>query len=96
MKVRKKCRPCIFFGEGGIYRLYQKSGGTNFNELQDTISTLSECTNSLVTIKSEPDGWFVVRRHKTSAIKFAMAGSQDWWHRFPQLLVYRFYIVRTY
>ena len=46
--------------------------------------------------ESESDGWFVVRRHKTSTIKFAMAGSQDWWYQFPQSLVYRFYIVRTY
>ena len=81
--------------EGGIYKAVQKSDGTDFNELQDTISTLNEGTNSLVMSESEPDG-FVVRRHKTSAIKFAMAGSQDWWCQFPQSLVYRFYIVRTY
>ena len=77
-------------------RLYQKSEGTDFNELQDTVSTLNEGTNSLVTSESEPDGWFVVHRCKISAIKFTMAGSQDWWHRFPQLLVYRFYIVTTH
>ena len=77
-------------------RLYQKSGRTDFNKLQDTVSILNEGTNSLVTSKLEPDGWFVMRRHKMSAIKFAMAGSQDWWCQFPQSLVYRFYIVRTY
>ena len=98
MKVRKKNdnRVIFLWWKEEFIRLYQKSGGTDFNELQDTVSTLNEGTNSLITSKLEPDRWFVVRRCKTSAIKFAMAGSQDWWCRFPQSLVYRFYIVRTY
>ena len=75
--------------EGGIYKAASE---TDFHELRDTISTLNEGTNSLVMSESEPDGWFIVCRHKTSAIKFAMAGCQDWWHQFPPLLVYRFYI----
>ena len=75
-------------------RLHQKSGGTDLDELWDTVSTLNKGTNSLVTSESEPDGWFIVRRHKMSVIKFAMAGSQDWWCRFPPSLVYQFYIVR--
>ena len=53
-------------------RLYQKSGRTDFNELQDTVSTLNEGTNSLVTSESEPHRWFVMHRHKTSTIKFTM------------------------
>ena len=98
MQVRRKKRQphnFLWWKEEFIW-LYQKSGGTDFNELQDTVSTLNKGNNSLVMSESEPDGWFVVCRHKMSAIKFAMAGSQDWWHRFPQSLVYRFYIVRTY
>ena len=55
-------------------KLYQKSGRTNFDEFWDTVSTLNEGTNSLVMSESEPDGWFVVCRCKTSAIKFALAG----------------------
>ena len=55
-------------------RLYH---GTDFDELWDTVSTLNEGTSSLVTSKLNPYGWFVVRRRKTSAIKFAVAGSQD-------------------
>ena len=31
----------------------------------------------------------------TVAIKLAMAGTQDWWRRFPPLLVCWFYMVRT-
>ena len=97
-KVRRKNDDCVIFlwWKEEFIKLYQKSGGIDFNELQDTVSTLNEGINSPVTSESEPDGWFVMRRCKTSAIKFAMAGSQDWWYRFPQSLVYRFYIVRTY
>ena len=53
----KKRRPRIFlWWKEEFIRLYQKSGGTDFNELQDIVSTLNECTNSLVTRESEPDG----------------------------------------
>ena len=68
---------CLWWKEEFI-RLHQKSGGTDFDELQDTVSTLNKGTNSLVTSESEPDGWFIARRRKTSAIKFTVAGSQDW------------------
>ena len=95
-KKKKQRLRNFFWWKEEFIRLYQKSGWTDFNELQDTISTLNEDTNSLVTSESEPDGWFVMHRCKTSAIKFAMAGSHDWWCRFPQSLVYRFYIVKTY
>ena len=76
---RKKRRPRNIFLwlKEEFIRLYLKSGRTDFNKLQDTVSTLNEGTNSVVTRESEPDGWFVVRRCKTRAIKFAMAGSQD-------------------
>ena len=67
---------CNFVCEEFI-RLHQKSGGTDFDELQDTVSTLNEGTNFLVTSESEPDEWFIVHRHKTSTIKFTVAGSQD-------------------
>ena len=73
--------------EGGIYKAAsEKSGGTNFDELRDTISTLNEGTNFLVTLKRI--GWFIISRCKTSAIKFAMAGSQDWSCRFPPVGTY--------
>ena len=55
---KKKNDDCIIFlwWKEEFIRLYQKSGGTNFNELQDTVSTLNEGTNSLVTSELEPDG----------------------------------------
>ena len=49
-------------------RLYQKSGGTDFDELWDTISTLDEGTNSLVMSESELEGRFVMCRYKTSTL----------------------------
>ena len=72
MKVRRKNDNRIIFlwWKEEFIRLYQKSGGTDFIELQDTVSTLNESTNSLVTSRSEPDGWFVMHRCKTSTIKF--------------------------
>ena len=59
---------CLWWKEEFI-RLHQKSGGTNFDELWNTVSTLNEGTNSLVTSESDPDRWFM---RKTSAIKFAV------------------------
>ena len=47
MKVRKNDDRVMWKEE--LIRLYQKSGRTDFNELQDTVSTLNEGTNSLVT-----------------------------------------------
>ena len=90
--------------EGGIYKatVYQKSGRTDFEQLQNTASIhsyyVNEGTNSLVTNKSESDGLFVMHGHKTSVLKFmiTMVGSQDWWCRFPPSLVYHFCVVRTY
>ena len=38
----------IFNGRRDFIKLYQKTGETNFNELQVTDSTLNEGTNSLV------------------------------------------------
>ena len=80
IKVRRKNDDRVIFlwWKVEFIRLYQKSGRPDFNELQDTVSTLNEGTGSLVMSKSEPDRWFVMCRHKTSAIKFLMAGSQDW------------------
>ena len=54
--------------EGRIYKAASEEWRNQFDELQDTISTLNEGTNSLVTSKSEPGGWFIVHRHKTSAV----------------------------
>ena len=65
MKVRKNDNRIIFlWWKEEFIRLYQKSGGTNFNEFQDIVSTLNEGTNSLVISESESDRWFVVRRCK--------------------------------
>ena len=79
MKGRKKRQPHKYFlwWKEDFIRLHQKSGRTDFDELWDTVSTLNEGINSLVMSESKPYGWFVVHRHKTSTIKFAMAGSQD-------------------
>ena len=44
--------------DGGIY---QKSGGTNFDELWDTVSTLNEGINSRVMSESNPDRQFVMQ-----------------------------------
>ena len=75
---RKKRQPHKYFYDGRrIIRLYQKNGETDFNKLWDTVSALKEGNNSLVMFESKPYGWFVVCRCKTSAIKFAIAGSQD-------------------
>ena len=78
MKEKNDDRIIFLWWKEEFIRLYQKSGRTDFNELQDTVSILNKSTNSLVTSESEPDGWFAVRRHQTSTIKFAMASSQDW------------------
>ena len=65
-KIKRRLCNFLWWKEEFI-RLYQKSGGTDFNELLDTVSTLNEDTNSLVTNESEPGRWCVMRRCKTSA-----------------------------
>ena len=61
MKVRKNDNHVNFlWWKEEFIRPYQNSGGTDFDELQDTISTLNKSTNSLVTSESEPDRWFIV------------------------------------
>ena len=62
IKVRKKRRPhkfCLWWKEEFI-KLHQKSGRTDFDEFRDTIFTLNEGTNSLVTSELESNGWFIV------------------------------------
>ena len=44
--------------------LYQKTGPTNFDELQIIDSSNNEGTNSQVTGKSGGKGWFVGRYRK--------------------------------
>ena len=39
-------------------------------------------------------GWFLSMGVQTDAIKLAVAGTQDWWRRFPPLLGCLFYVVR--
>ena len=46
-------------------KIYQKTGWTNFDELQVTDFTLNEGTNSLVMSESMCKGWFVNKYHKT-------------------------------
>ena len=67
------------------------AGQISMNFAWDTVSILNEGINSVVTSKSNPYRWFVMCKCKTSAIKFAMAGSQDCWWQFPPSLVYLFY-----
>ena len=76
---KKKQLPRKYFlrWKEDFIRLHQKSGGTDFDKLQGIVLTLNESSNSLVMSESKPYGWFVVHRCKTSAIKFAMAGSQN-------------------
>ena len=64
MKGRKKRRPRKYFlwWKEDFIRLHQKSGGTDFDKLWDTVSTLNEGINSLVKNKLKPYRWFVVRR----------------------------------
>ena len=65
------------------FRLYHKTGLTNFEELRVTDSTLNEGTNSLVT--SEKDDLLGVVT-QMSTIKLTMVGTQQWWCQFPPLL----------
>ena len=46
----------ILWWKEELIRLYQKNGGTDFDELWDTVSTFNEGTNSLVMSELKPYG----------------------------------------
>ena len=52
-KKRQSCKYFLWWKEDFI-RLHWKSGGMDFDELQDTVSTLNKGINSLVTSESKP------------------------------------------
>ena len=56
-------------------RLYQKTGISDFDELQVIDSSNNEGTNSRLTGESGGKGWFVGRGRTNGAIKLAMAGT---------------------
>ena len=69
-------------------RLYKKTGWSDFDELRVTDSTLNEGTNSLINERKGAGQMVLVRCRKTSAIKLAMADTQEWRQLFTSLLVY--------
>ena len=76
-------------------RLYQKTGWTDFNELQVTDSTLNKGTNSHVTSESGGKGWFVGCGHTKECHKT----HNGWYSGMVVLLCWYIdstYIVRTY
>ena len=64
-----------FCGRKDFIRLYQKTGSTDFDELQVIDSSNNEGTNSRVMGESGRKGWFVGRGSTNSTIKLAMAGT---------------------
>ena len=78
----------FFYWKEDFIRLYQKTGWSDFDELWVTDSTLNESTNSLINERKGRGRWFVVHCRKTSAIKLAMADTQEWRQLFTSLLVY--------
>ena len=48
-KKKQRLRKIFLWWKGEFVSLYQKSGETDFDELQDTVFILNEGTNSLVT-----------------------------------------------
>ena len=76
MKERKEkndCRVKKVLWKEGFIRPYQKTGLTDFNELQVIDSSNIEGTNSQVMGESSRKGWFVGRGHTNGTIKLAMA-----------------------
>ena len=65
----------IFEVKGGPYKVASEEWRDGFRQTLRHRFNINEDTNSLVISESKPYRWFVVRRCKISAIKFAMAGS---------------------
>ena len=58
----------------------------DINQLQLDDCRYNEGTICLVNKLMGAWGWFFERGRTNVAIKLAMAGTQDWWRRFPPLL----------
>ena len=73
MKEKNNCRIKKLWRKQGLFIwLYQKTGRTNFDELQVIDSSNNEGTNSLVIGESGRKGWFIMHSHATSVIKLAI------------------------
>ena len=99
MKIkRKKRQPHKFFDDREDFVwLLLKLDVTDVDELQDNNSSHNKSTTYLSSRwvnACQKDGFLSVGS-RTGTIKLAMAGTYDWWCRFPLLSGYRFYIVGT-
>ena len=63
-----------------------KTGVMDIKRLQVTDSSYIEGTICSKRVNRCQGDVFSSVGARTGAMKLAMAGTQDWWHRFPQLL----------
>ena len=90
-RKNKRRAPKIFFdGRKEFIRRMRKTGVMDIKRLQVTDSSYIEGSYYMFSKRMNrcQGDDFTSMDARTGTIKLALAGTQDWWHRFPPLLGY--------
>ena len=85
-QIRKKTRANVIHGRKPFIMPKQKTGENDLHELLGNNCGYNEGTICAVNGELVLRGCFFEHGRTKGAIKLAMAGTQDWWRRFPPLL----------